>query len=263
MSRGGHDSPLDGHGRDTNRTLTSHAIAFAPGRVNLIGEHTDYNEGLALPFAISEGVTVRARGAGRAADRGRSRSTWASGTASSSIARARDGWRAFVRGAVAELRRRRRARRRRARDQRHGAARRRPVVLGRARGRAGAGAARAERTRRRPIGSTWPLCSRIENDWVGAQTGLLDQIASLFGEHDRALRIDFRSLDVQPVALELDGFSSSRSTPASTTRSPARATTSGARSARAPARRSASRACARPRCEVGELPEPLGRVPGT
>ena len=34
------------------------AAAFAPGRVNLIGEHTDYNEGLALPFAITEGVTV-------------------------------------------------------------------------------------------------------------------------------------------------------------------------------------------------------------
>ena len=49
------------------------------------------------------------------------------------------------------------------------------------------------------------MCSRIENDWVGAQTGLLDQIASLFGETDHALRIDFRSLDVQPVALELDG----------------------------------------------------------
>ena len=32
--------------------------AFAPGRVNLIGEHTDYNEGLALPFAIGPGVTV-------------------------------------------------------------------------------------------------------------------------------------------------------------------------------------------------------------
>ena len=49
------------------------------------------------------------------------------------------------------------------------------------------------------------ICSRIENDWVGAQTGLLDQIASLFGEADHALRIDFRSLDVRPVELELDG----------------------------------------------------------
>src|SRR6202008_3708158 len=47
------------------------------------------------------------------------------------------------------------------------------------------------------------LCSRVENDWVGAQTGLLDQIASLFGEPDRALRIDFRSLSVRPVALSL------------------------------------------------------------
>jgi galactokinase len=32
----------------------------APRRVNLIGEHTDYNEGFALPFAISDGVCVAA-----------------------------------------------------------------------------------------------------------------------------------------------------------------------------------------------------------
>ena len=32
--------------------------AIGPGRVNLIGDHTDYNQGLALPMAIELGVTV-------------------------------------------------------------------------------------------------------------------------------------------------------------------------------------------------------------
>jgi galactokinase len=35
-------------------------IWLAPGRVNLIGEHTDYNEGFALPFAIGESICVAA-----------------------------------------------------------------------------------------------------------------------------------------------------------------------------------------------------------
>jgi galactokinase len=36
------------------------AAWHAPGRVNLIGEHTDYNDGFVLPFAIGAGVTVAA-----------------------------------------------------------------------------------------------------------------------------------------------------------------------------------------------------------
>ncbi|MHB1139273.1 MAG: galactokinase family protein, partial [Microthrixaceae bacterium] len=35
--------------------------SFAPGRVNLIGDHTDYLGGLALPMAVQLGITVTAR----------------------------------------------------------------------------------------------------------------------------------------------------------------------------------------------------------
>ena len=29
---------------------------FAPGRANIIGEHTDYNEGFVLPYALEKGI---------------------------------------------------------------------------------------------------------------------------------------------------------------------------------------------------------------
>jgi galactokinase len=88
----------------TPTTASAEIRAFAPGRVNLIGEHTDYNDGLALPFAIGAGVWVTARPgsvpgtvSAEALDVGESDSFLISDPAR------RPGWRAFVRGMVAEL----------------------------------------------------------------------------------------------------------------------------------------------------------------
>src|SRR5439155_1632495 len=50
------------------------------------------------------------------------------------------------------------------------------------------------------------VASRVENAWVGARTGLLDQIASLLGRDGHALRIDFRTLAVTAVPLDLRGW---------------------------------------------------------
>ena len=188
--------------------MAGHVTAFGPGRVNLIGEHTDYNQGLSLPFAISEGVTVSAEGLEEprieavAVDLSEdSDSFWLAEVAPA------DGWRGFVRGAVGELQRFgvpvAGARLSISGDVPQGAGLSSSAALEVALTLALIAVAGADEPDRRELAK---LCSRIENEWTGAQTGLLDQLASLFGQRERALRIDFRSLDVQPVALELGSF---------------------------------------------------------
>jgi galactokinase len=187
--------------------LPSHAKAFAPGRVNLIGEHTDYNDGLSLPFAISEGVTVDATALGD----GRVEAVAADLEREDSFELADPqpavGWRAFVRGAAAELQRSglrlQAARLEISGDVPRGAGLSSSAALEVALTLAMIALAGEPVPGRRELAR---LCSKVENEWVGAQTGLLDQLASLYGERDKALRIDFRSLEIEPVELELGEF---------------------------------------------------------
>ncbi len=226
--------------------------AFAPGRVNLIGEHTDYNLGLALPFAIAEGVTVRAEAAPR-------------GSPGEELvdAYARDlderdefalaeptpapGWRAFVRGVVAELARAgvplvgarlelggdlplgaglsssaalavalclaladlgcAAGRSRRGGGRREGGGCGAGGACGEGHGgEAGGGGAEGGGAKVVDRIELARLCARVEHDWVGAHTGLLDPLASLYGAPDAALCIDFRTLRVEPVPLRLGGW---------------------------------------------------------
>jgi galactokinase len=187
--------------------LPDHAISFAPGRANLIGEHTDYNDGLALPFAISEGVTVRAHRLSEprieaiATDLGERDSFELHQPPEASE------WRAFVRGSVAELQRAgivlRGARLEISGNVPRGGGLSSSAALEVALTLALIALADAPHPGRTELAK---ICSKVENEWVGARTGLLDQLASLYGERDKALRIDFRSLTVEPVTLELGGY---------------------------------------------------------
>jgi galactokinase len=174
--------------------------------VNLIGEHTDYNDGLCLPFAIERGVTVTAEPLDGedlvvvASDLGEQ-----DRFAVAEPGRA-TGWRAFPRGAAAELAgagiELRAARLEISSDLPREAGLSSSAALTVALCLALCAAAGAAEPDRLELAR---LCSRVENHWVGSPTGLLDQIASLFGERGHALRIDTRSLEVSAVPLELGG----------------------------------------------------------
>ncbi len=180
--------------------------AFAPGRVNLIGEHTDYNEGLALPFAIAEGVTVRARASGDGRIYAQALDLREEDEFPLASPLHVHGWRAFVRGMVAELRLSGfpliGTRLEIAGDVPQGSGLSSSAALEVALGLALLaliGAAEIDRL------ALAQLCSRVENEWVGAQSGLLDQLASLCGARDTALCIDFRALTIEPIPLRLAG----------------------------------------------------------
>lgn len=172
--------------------------------MNLIGEHTDYNDGLALPIAITQGVTAAAERLDepvlvvdapdiRESDR----------FPLDAPARV-DDWRSFPRGVVAEL---------------TAAGVRLPGAMLRVSGdlpRGSGLSSSAAFTGAIALallgiaGVDWPdrlelarLCQRVENEWVGARTGLLDQIASLCATDSNALLIDFRSLEIQELPLTL------------------------------------------------------------
>jgi galactokinase len=154
--------------------------AFGPGRVNLIGEHTDYNGGLALPFAIDRGVTVEAEPLAGEEIRAEARDLGETDAFPLAAPGRTEGWRAFVRGTVAELRAAGvpvpGVRLAFSGDVPLGSGLSSSAALEAALCLALLAVAGAEEPDRTELAK---LCSRVENDWVGAETGLLDQLASL------------------------------------------------------------------------------------
>jgi galactokinase len=175
----------------------------APGRINLIGEHTDYNLGFALPIALPQRTVVTfAPNGGNAVTVRSDRVAGAVRIPLDTVPGQVTGWAAYVAAVIWALR---------------AAGHSVPggmmsissdveigsglassaalgcAVLGALISAAGVRLDRMEQAR---------LAQRAENEYVGAPTGLLDQLAALFGEPATALLIDFRDLTVRPVAFD-------------------------------------------------------------
>ncbi len=180
-------------------------IWHAPGRVNLIGEHTDYNDGFAMPFALAAGVFVAA---GRSKDDCLVLSSRQQGETVVTVPLAGlapgavGGWAAYPAGVAWALR-----------SAGHGVAGTRIAVD--ADLALGAGLSSSAAIECATGLALADLCGlpvsraglaamgrRAENDFVGAPTGVMDQLAVMLCQQGNALLLDCRS--ASGVAVPLD-----------------------------------------------------------
>jgi galactokinase len=185
--------------------VTAVVAYAAPGRINLIGEHTDYNLGFALPIALPERTVVTLH-----PDDGDSLNVESANETGevviplSTSPGTVTGWGAYVAGVIWALR-----------EAGH------TVVGGRMSVTSdlatGSGLASSAALECAVIGAMTSatrvqldrtevarIAQRAENEYVGAPTGLMDQLASLYGASRRALLMDFQRLDVREVPFDPD-----------------------------------------------------------
>ena len=178
----------------------------APGRVNLIGEHTDYNDGLVLPCAIDYRTVIVARQRDDrlvrvvAADYDGTIDEY---SLDAPIERLdAPMWANYVRGVVDEMAKRGLPMRGMdlaiAGDVPQGAGLSSSASLSVAVARLFASLPGFEGWT--PIDLAL-IAQRAENDFVGCKCGNMDQISSAAGIQDHALMIDCRSLEVEPVPI--------------------------------------------------------------
>ena len=177
------------------------AIVRAPGRVNLIGEHTDYNDGFVLPMAIDRAIWIAL--SPRPDRLVAARSLDFDDTAEFDLDRLEKqvGWNEYLKGVAWAL-------------QEAGyaltgfdAVVAGDVPIGAGLSSSAAWELAAARAFAVTSGFAWDaaqmalLGQRAENKWVGVNCGIMDQMISAAGQADHALLIDCRSLETQAVPL--------------------------------------------------------------
>ena len=189
--------------RFRGRFGASPRVYRAPGRVNLIGEHTDYNDGFAMPAAIEFycWVAVGNREDRKLSIYSEEFSATAEADLSSTATAPSKSWSDYPIGVALQL-------------EQAGFRIRGANLLIESEVPMGAGLsssaaievatalALAEQSGASPDRVQLArLCQKAENDFVGARVGIMDQFISLHGQKDHALLLDCRALSFESLAI--------------------------------------------------------------
>lgn len=177
-------------------------VVQAPGRVEVMGGHTDYNDGFVMPTAINRNVMVAASRASEPGVTAYSRNLGKTSTFPvSPIEHAEEGdWSNYIRGVIDQLSR--------SGIQAPGM---NMVLDGTVPLGSGLSSSAAievatacavyELTGQRlPGKETALLCQRVENEFLGVNSGIMDQFISVLAQEGKAMFLDCRSLDYQHVS---------------------------------------------------------------
>lgn len=174
----------------------------APGRINLIGDHTDYTGGLVLPMAIESAcfAGVSENGLGRLRIFSEEMQSYIEVRIDDlDSAKPRKDWSDYVIGVAVELKK-------------SGVLLRGLDLYYESTVPIGAGLSSSAAlevvstlamlgsVRMEPL-DVVHLCRRVENQFVGVPCGIMDQFASVFGRAGVALKLDCRTLEYEPVPL--------------------------------------------------------------
>jgi len=178
-------------------------VVAAPGRVNLIGEHTDYNDGFVLPMAIERYILIA--GSTNPGPEVTLHSVTPGETATFSIRPkvepGEPGWSNYVRGVIAGFP-----------TPRKKLAAFDAVIESNLPFGGGLASSAALEVATATLLETMTgqtldpiekavLCQRAEHDFAGVPCGIMDQFTSILGQENHALLLDCRSRTTTPVAM--------------------------------------------------------------
>ncbi len=182
---------------------------FAPGRINLIGEHLDYNEGLVLPAAITLGVTATF------IPRSDNKIILRSATHSFSkeiflddeiMFDAKNDWTNYPLGIIAQLKK-----------ENHSVPAGEIIFESNLPEGSGLSSSAAVEVltayillsqTESHINLVWlaNFCKQVENDFIGVKCGIMDQYSVALGKKDHALLLDCNKIHHEYVPIELKDY---------------------------------------------------------